>query len=207
MQPGHPGELAPMLGAAADLRKRFKDLDVEHDIPDGVGCNTQGTIRYIDKDLFNAVVDGQADTGLTPEQVIDCLVEHIEAEKTLKDHDNGVDHWADLSLLAHQAEAEKVKSFGGDVDRYDRALAPLFIACKQKEAKNVPDDLMDLGEQDDGEASGIQESGGVDQQARGRVEGAGGSDPGQRDAEGEPSSEASEQPPQTGEVDGEARQS
>lgn len=149
MKDGHPGDLGQMLGAAADLRKRFTDLDVEHDLPDGVGCNNAGTIRYIDRDLFNAVLDGQTDTGLTPEQVIDCLVEHIEAEKSLADHDNGVDHWADLSLLAHQAEAEKVKSFGGDVDRYDRALAPLFIACKQKEAKNVPKDLMDLGEQDD----------------------------------------------------------
>lgn len=149
MKPGHPGDFGQLLASAADLRKRFKDIDVEHDIPDGVGCNVEGTVRYIDKDLFNAVVAGEADTGLTPEQVIDCLVEHIEAEKSLADHDNGVDHWADVALLAHQAEAAKVTSFGGNIDQYDKALAPLFIACKQKKSKNVPTDLMDLGENDD----------------------------------------------------------
>ncbi len=148
MKPGHPGDLDHLLGAAGDLRKRFTDLDVEHDIPDGLGCSEDGTIRYIDKDLFNAVVSGEADTGLTPEQVIDCFVEHIEAEKSLADHDNGVDHWADIALLAHQAEAAKVESFGGDVEQYDQALAPLFIACKAKEAKNVPDDLMVLEDDD-----------------------------------------------------------
>lgn len=191
MQPGHPGELAPMLGAAADLRKRFTHLDVEHDIPDGVGCNTAGTIRYIDRDLFNAVVDGQADTGLTPEQVIDCLVEHIEAEKSLADHDNGVDHWADLSLLAHEAEAKKVESFGGNIDQYDKALAPLFIACKQKEAKNVPDDLMDL-EDDGGEAqqgaSGIQSGGSENRQGTRDQES--GSGAGGGESQGEPRGQA-----------------
>lgn len=148
MKDGHPGDLKQLLGGATDLRQRFIDIDVTHDIPDGVGCNTQGTIRYIDRDLFNAVVGGQVDTGLSPENTIECLVEHIEAEKALADHDNGVDHWADLSLLAHQAEAEKVTSFGGNIDQYDQALAPLFIACKQKQAKNVPNDLMVLEDDD-----------------------------------------------------------
>lgn len=128
----------------------FRALDVDHDIPDGIGCNAEGTIRYIDKDLFRAILDGSADTGLTPEQVIECLVANIEAERETADANPDMP-WHDVSLEGHKAEAEKVESFGGNVTAYDQALAPLFIACKDKKPKNVPADLMDL-ESSHGEA-------------------------------------------------------
>lgn len=139
----------------------FRALDVDHDIPDGIGCNAEGTIRYIDKDLFRAILDGTADTGLSPEQVIECLVANIEAEREAADANPDMP-WHDVSLEGHKAEAEKVTDLGGNVDQYDQALAPLFIACKDKKPQNVPADLMDL-ENSHGEAqpraSGLQNGG------------------------------------------------
>ena len=41
----------------------FGKLDVTHDIPDGIGCDVEGTVRYIDQELFGAVTDGSLATG------------------------------------------------------------------------------------------------------------------------------------------------
>lgn len=195
MKPGLPGDHRKLTAAAAKLRQRFNDLDVSHDIPSGIGCNVDGTVRYIDKDLFDAIIDGKVDTGLTPEQTIECLAEHIEAEKIIAEQDNGIEHWADISLLAHHAEADKVVELGGNVEAYDQALAPLFIACKQKEPKNPAPDLMDL-EADDGQAqqgsSGLQGGGIEDRQGAGDSQS--GRGPGERDEASEPRGEASQPP-------------
>ena len=117
-------------------------LDVDHDIPDGLGFDKAGT-RYIDKDLFRLILSGEADTGLDPLQVIECLSANIDTEQALaKQHPDWP--WHEVSLAAHKAEATKVTALGGNLDQYDQALAPLFIACKQKQPKNLPQDLVDL---------------------------------------------------------------
>ena len=81
-------------GSAPDIMKRWQKLDPDHDIPDLAGYNIAGTVRYIDRDAFRALIDpeyakhilGEAiDTGLTPEQTIQCLIEHEGDEKVILD--------------------------------------------------------------------------------------------------------------------------
>lgn len=127
-------------GGFAALRKRFRDLNVDHDVPDGLGYNVEGTIRYIDRMLFDAIVGGSIDTGLTAEQTIECLVEHLETEKALTDADNELD-FPECVLLAHEAEDEKVRSFGGDPTVYEQSLARALRPDKPRKLVNPPPDL------------------------------------------------------------------
>ena len=123
------------------LMKRFHDLDVDHDVPDGAGYNVQGTVRFIDRDFFEALLNHEhankigldpIHTGLSPEQTVECILEHEAVEKALLDGDNPIDTYKAAHDLATLAEHEKVKSFGGTPLQYERALKPIFDYCERK---------------------------------------------------------------------------
>ena len=145
-------------GGAPKLMARWRQLDIDHDIPYLLGYNVQGTITYADRDYVNALHDpkyaqaiiGQAiDTGLPPDRTLDCTVRHEHVEKTLLDADNPIDlydhHDEPGGWGAHEwatlAEHELVKHFGGDPARYEKGLAKIIKFCERKPLDRVPNDL------------------------------------------------------------------
>lgn len=148
----HPGELKQLLatGGAPELMKRWQALDVDHDVADLAGYNVAGTVRYLDKDFFRALLDPAyaeeifgvpVDTGMSPEDAVDCLLEHEGVEKVILDSDNDVDTYQAAHELATVAEHEKVRSKGGSPIKYERGLKRAVEWCARKALKSVDPDF------------------------------------------------------------------
>lgn len=148
----HPRELAKLLstGGAAELMRRWQKLDVDHDISDLAGYNVDGTVRFLDRDAFRALLDhdyavhilGEViDTGLTPDQTIQCLIEHEGDEKVILDSSNPIDSYEGAHEFATAGEHEKVRSFGGSPIKYERGLKKIIAFCEQKTPHKPPLDL------------------------------------------------------------------
>lgn len=147
----HPQELRKLLqtGGAPELMQRWKDLDVDHDIPYLAGYNVGGTTRYLDRDFLHALLDprfaehvgiGQIDTGLSAEDTVECLLEHEGAEKVILDADNQIDVYEPAHELATTAEHQKVIAKGGQPHRYERGLKKAIEFCAKKRLHQVPPD-------------------------------------------------------------------
>lgn len=148
----HPKELAKLLstGGAPELMQRWQKLDPDHDVPDLAGYNVAGTVRFIDRDAFRALIDPEyakhilgeeIDTGITPEQTIQCLVEHESDEKTILDGANPIDSYEGAHEMATAGEHEKVRQFGGSPIKYERGLKKIIAYCEKKVPQNPPHDL------------------------------------------------------------------
>lgn len=148
----HPHELKKLLaeGGAPELMQRWRQLDDQSDMPDLAGYNVTGTTRYIDKDFFRALLDpayaeeigiGPIDTGLSPEDTLECLLEHEAVEKVLLDADNDIDGYKEAHELATCAEHEKVRSKGGSPLKYERGLKKAIAYCEAKDPTKVPPDF------------------------------------------------------------------
>lgn len=148
----HPKEIDKLRreGGFDEMMKRWQELDVDHDMVDLGGYNVDGTTRYIDKDIFRALLDpdyakeigvGEIDTGLTPEETVTCLLEHEGTEKALIDSDNDIDDYISAHEYATVAEHEKVRAFGGSPIKYERGLAKAIKWCQKKTPEQVPADF------------------------------------------------------------------
>jgi hypothetical protein len=151
----HPGELTKILseGGAPQLMQRWKRLDIQHDVPDLCGYDVWGTVAFADKDFFRALTDpayaeqivGAAiDTGLKPEQTLDCLIGlpgqppgHEKIEKVLLDADNPIDTYEAAHEYATSGEHEKVRAHGSTPLRYERGLDRIIRWCEKKIPKAV----------------------------------------------------------------------
>jgi hypothetical protein len=144
-------------GGAEHLMARWQRLDIDHDIPYLLGYNVQGTVTYADRDYINALRDpayahqiiGEAiNTGLHPNQTLDCTVRHEHVEKVILDAENPIDlydhHDEPGGWGAHEfatvAEHELVKQLGGDPARYERGLKKIIAFCEKKTLEKVPAD-------------------------------------------------------------------
>lgn len=145
-------------GGAPALMKRWRKLDIEHDIPYLLGYNVQGTTAYADRDYINALYDpqyaqqiigGPVNTGLSPGDTLECTVEHEHVEKVILDADNPVDFYDHEDEPdgwgAHEyatiAEHQKVIQKGGHPAQYERGLAKIIDFCEHKHLEKVPLDL------------------------------------------------------------------
>jgi hypothetical protein len=148
----HPRELKKLMaeGDTSALASRWIGLDVDHDMPDLCGYNVAGTMVFIDRDFFRALLDpayaqhigiGPIDTGLSPEDTIDCLVCHEQTEKQILDGDNAIDDYEPAHEFATTAEHLKVKDKGGAPLRYERGLAAAIRFCEAKTPTKVPKDF------------------------------------------------------------------
>lgn len=148
----HPAELKKLLaeGDAPALMQRWQGIDVDHDMPDLAGYNVAGTVRYIDKDIFRALLDPDyateilgepIDTGLSPEDTVDCLMKHEGVEKVILDAANNVDSYEGAHEFATVAENEEVTAKGGTPLRYERGLQKAIAYCAKKPPNSVPKDL------------------------------------------------------------------
>jgi hypothetical protein len=109
MSTGHyhryPNPLAPKSGLAQlnrklttgdapKLMKRWNALNFDYDIVYGTGYNVQGTTRYVDRDLMRSLYDtayaekllgAPINTGLSPDDTLECLLRHEMVEKVILD--------------------------------------------------------------------------------------------------------------------------
>ena len=148
----HPRELAKLLGqgGAPELMHRWQKLDVDHDICDTAGYNVAGTVRYLDRDAFHALLDPDyathilgepIDTGLSGEETIQCLADHEGTEKVILDASNPIDSYEGAHEMATCAEHEQVRKFGGSPIKYERGLKKIIAFCEKKNPQNPPHDL------------------------------------------------------------------
>jgi hypothetical protein len=130
--------------------QRWQRLDVNHDIPDLAGYNIDGTVWYLDRDFSHALKDpayaehlgiGPIDTGLSPEDTVECLMEHEGVEKVVIDADNPIDTYLPAHELATHAEHNKVRAKGGTPAKYERGLKKAIEFCETKQLHKVPRDL------------------------------------------------------------------
>jgi hypothetical protein len=176
----HHTELRKLLsiGGAPALMQRWHSLDPHSDIPDLAGYNVPGTVRYIDRDAFHAILDEEyavhilgekIDTGLTPDETIQCIAEHEGDEKVILDGDNPIDTYLGAHEFATAGEHDKVRRFGGSPIKYERGLKKIIAFCLKKNPQKVPHDLACapyLDEPDDNDkrvlkvfqAQGVQDS-------------------------------------------------
>lgn len=160
----HPAELAKLLstGGAPELMHRWQKLDPDHDVPDLAGYNVAGTVRYIDRDAFHALIDPEyakhilgeeIDTGLTAEQTIQALVDHESEEKVILDSSNPIDSYEGAHEFATAGEHERVRSYGGSPIKYERGLKKIIAFCEKKDPQKVPHDLACAPYLDDPDAN------------------------------------------------------
>jgi len=166
-------------GGAPELMQRWQRTDYDHDIVFTTGYNIFGTIRYADRDFVRALYDvdyacrilgAPIDTGLSPDDTLECLLWHEAVEKVIIDADNPIDlydeHDSPGGFGAHEyatvAEHKKVRQKGGDPARYERGLAGIVKFCMHKQLLKVPADyacapLLDDPDENEKQVKRLQE--------------------------------------------------
>jgi predicted aspartyl protease len=154
--------------------KRWQRFDYDHDIVFTTGYNVSGTIHYADRDFLRAlyepsyarqILGGPIDTGLSPDDTLECLLRHETVEKIILDSDPSSGCWYDSFHVdeklvlpgAHDyavaAERELVRQKGGKLYRYERGLAKIMNYCLNKPLTKVPHDYACAALLDDPEPS------------------------------------------------------
>jgi hypothetical protein len=107
-------------------------------------------VRYLDRDFFHALLDpryaqhlgiGHIDTGLSPDDTVEALLEHEGDEKVILDADNDLDIYPEPHELATCGEHQKVKDKGGTPLKYERGLRKAIAWCEKKHIAKPPLDL------------------------------------------------------------------
>lgn len=148
----HAQEVEALMarGGAPELMERFQELNVDCDVADLCGYNVAGTVRYMDKDIFRALVEPEyakqlglkpIDTGMSPEDTVECLMVHEATEKVLLDADNDIDSYQSAHEYATSAEHEMVRKKGGKPFQYERGLAQAIAWCERKKLQTVDPDF------------------------------------------------------------------
>jgi hypothetical protein len=144
-------------GATSELMKRWIKIDFNHDIAYAAGYNVQGTTRYVDRDFARALYEpafaeqllGKAiNTGLSPDDTLDCILKHEAVEKVILDSDCPFEQYEEdeevpgpgAHTLATFAEHELVRAKGSTPHHYERGLEAIFQHCSKKTLKSVPRD-------------------------------------------------------------------
>jgi hypothetical protein len=143
-------DLYSILGAH-DTPKLFLQsykVDCEYDIPFGAGNSIDRKTIYIDRQLYEEVMDNAfAATGLEPQQIIDCWCDHEHVEKSIVDGDNLVDTYYGGHRCALRFEHESVLSILGHrrpnfkLLNYEKVIWPGLVRCYKRTPKKAPKDL------------------------------------------------------------------
>lgn len=145
-------------GHAPALMRRFQHFNMDCDIAYTAGYDVPGTTRFADKDFVHALYDpayaekivGQPiDTGLSPEDTLECVLRHEAIEKVIMDdpsnsfdlydhHDEpggfGAHEWATFG------EHELVRRKGGTPVKYERGLERIIRYCGHKQLHVIKKD-------------------------------------------------------------------
>lgn len=130
------------------LYERSYKIDTAHDIPSGGGNSLDRKTKYIDRTLYQEVMDNAFKaTGLLPQQIIDRWLDHEHIEKCIVDGNNAVDdylpghrralrkeHEGVLIILGFNNAAEKIR-------KYEATIWPSLLRCYHREIAKPPKDL------------------------------------------------------------------
>lgn len=114
------------------LYQRGYTVDTDHDIPTGAANSVDRKVIYIDRTLYQEVMDGEfAKTGLDPDQIIRLWCEHEHTEKSIADGDNGTDYYIPCHTRALTMEHRGVRHILGDgkIKLYEETIWPGLERC------------------------------------------------------------------------------
>jgi len=123
-------------------------IDHAHDVPNGGGSSLDRKTKYIDKQLYQEVVDGEFKaSGLLPQQILERWLDHEHVEICILDGDNPVDTYTPAHERALQFEHEGVLAILGREDgdakiaKYEQTIWPGLVRCYHRPIVNPPLDL------------------------------------------------------------------
>lgn len=143
-------ELYSALGErdTPQLYERSYRVDNNFDVPSGAGNSIDRKTVYIDRTLYQEVMDNEFEkTELTPQQIIDNWIDHEHTEKCLVDGDNAVDNYLPGHRRSLRREHERVLVVLGKsnakekVRNYEAVIWPALLRCYHREIKRPPKDL------------------------------------------------------------------
>ncbi len=144
------GELYRALGDrnTPDLFQQSYKIDTEHDCPFGAGNSVDRKTIYIDRTLYQEVMDGGlSKTGLNGEQIIGLWCQHEHTEKAIVDGDNPVDNYYPAHTRALRMEHRHLLSIVGHknanakIRHYEEVIWPALVKCYHRDIKRPPKDL------------------------------------------------------------------
>jgi hypothetical protein len=127
--------------------KSYK-VDADHDIPYAAGNSVDRKTIYIDRTLYQEVMDGGlSKTGLNPDQIIGLWCQHEHTEKAIVDGDNPVDNYYPAHTRALRMEHSHLLSIVGQTNssakirHYEESIWPSLVKCYHRNIKKPPKDL------------------------------------------------------------------
>jgi hypothetical protein len=118
-------------------------IDTDHDIATGAASSIDRKIKYIDRTLYQAVMDGEYKvTNVRPRDIITAWLIHEHVEKVIIDGDNPIDRYEPGHQCALAKEHQFIKWLGGNIDKYEAAIWPGLVECYNNDKiERVPLDL------------------------------------------------------------------
>lgn len=115
------------------------ELDTAHDWPAAGGMSLDRQTVYIDRTLYQEVMDGEFKaTGLTPTQIINAWVFHERVENAIVAGDNAVDEYTPAHARALAAEHEVYRLAGCDPVEIEKVIWPGLVRCYKRPIKKPP---------------------------------------------------------------------
>lgn len=131
-------------GDTPELYAKTYKLDTGHDIPDGGGNSLDRKTIFIDRTLYEEVMDGEfKKTGLEPRQIIRLWCDHEHSEKCIADGNNAVDYYTPCHKRGLRKEHQGVDLIlgPGKIKLYESTTWPGFVRCYNKPIVKPPKDL------------------------------------------------------------------
>lgn len=144
-----PEELFKSLGEGdtPSLIAQRYTVDTDHDLPTGAGNSLDRKTIYIDRQLYQEVMDGAfSKTGLTPQQIIDRWLDHEHKEVCITDGDTAVDTYTPAHERALASEHLGVlvilgtKNAKAKIDNYESVIWPGIVRAYQRDPVKPPKD-------------------------------------------------------------------
>lgn len=123
-------------------------LDATYDVPCGGGNSLDRKTKYLDRVLYQQAMDGEFQkTGLSPQQLVDCWLDHEHTEICIADGDNSVENYLPSHRRALRKEHERVLTILGHdhaeekIRNYEAITWPALLRCYHQSIDRPPKDL------------------------------------------------------------------
>jgi hypothetical protein len=116
-------------------------VDASYDWPAAGGMSLDLRRVYIDRTLYQEVMDGEyAKSGLTPDQIIFAWCWHERTENALVAGDNAIDLYTPAHRRALAGEHEIYRACGINPAEAEKVFWPGFVRCYKRPIKKPPPD-------------------------------------------------------------------